>query len=124
MVMEFHGSGIKNLAMDARTTIANMAVEMSARSAIFPYDEVVEENIPSNPQYDSNPVFADDDAIYEKIFEIDMTTLEPMIAFPHKPANSIEISKIQEQIKKSEKINSLDFPKITQEDTHINQAFL
>lgn len=124
MVMEFHGSGIKDLAMDARTTISNMAVEMSARSAIFPYDEVVEESIPSNPQYDSNPVFADDDAMYEKVFEIDMTTLEPMIAFPHKPANSIEISKIQEQIKKSQKINSLDFPKITQEDTHINQAFL
>ena len=124
MVMEFYGEGIKNLAMDARTTIANMAVEMSARSAIFPYDEVVEENIWKNPKFSSNPVLADDDAVYENSIDINMSTLEPMIAFPHKPANSREISKIDEQIKKSWEINSLDFPKITEEDTHINQAFL
>jgi len=124
MIMEFHWEWIKNIKMDARTTISNMAVEMSARTAIFCYDETVKKNIPKNPKYKSNPTNPDTNAKYEKEINMNLSELEPMVTFPHKPANSIEISKIDEYIKKSKHINSNDFPAITKEDTKINQAFL
>lgn len=123
-VMEFFWDWLKNLEMDARTTISNMAVEMSARTAIFPYDEIVEKNIPKSPKYKSNPVFADTDAIYEKEIKIDLSSLEPMVSFPHKPANSTNISNLENKVLESQKINSLDFPAIKYEDLNINQAFL
>lgn len=124
MVMEFCWDWLKNLEMDGRTTISNMAVEMSARTAIFPYDEIVEKNIPSNPKYNINPVFADENANYEKIIKLDLSELEPMVAFPHKPANACGISEIKNQVENSKSINSADFPAITLEDLNINQAFL
>ena len=122
-VMEFHGEWVKNMKMDARTTIANMAVEMSARSAIFVYDEEVEANI-KNPKYKYQKIEPDEDAIYSQVIEINLDELEPNVAFPHKPANVCKVTEIDKQIEKSQQINSPDFPAITKEDTIINECFL
>jgi 3-isopropylmalate/(R)-2-methylmalate dehydratase large subunit len=109
--------------MDARTTIANMAVEMSARTAIFVPDSEIEKNI-KNPKFDYEFVYPDNNANYSDVIEIDLSKLEPNIAFPHKPSNVCKITEIDEQIKKSAEVNSLDFPKVTKEDTKINECFL
>lgn len=122
-VLEIHGSAIKNMNMDERTTIANMAVEMSARTAIFAPDEEITKNI-KNPKYKYAFVEADKEANYTNILEINLSEIEPNIAFPHKPANVCKVTEIDEQIKKSAEIDSLDFPKITKADTKINECFL
>jgi 3-isopropylmalate/(R)-2-methylmalate dehydratase large subunit len=109
--------------MDARTTIANMAVEMSARTAIFVPDDEIKKNI-KNPKYDYEFVYPDENAKYSDILEINLSELEPNVAFPHKPANVCKITEIDSQIKKSSEINSADFPKVTKEDTKINECFL
>ena len=122
-VLEIHWDAIKDMKMDARTTIANMAVEMSARTAIFAPDEEVIKNI-KNPKYDYEFIYPDQNAKYSDILEIDLSKLEPNIAFPHKPANVCKVTEIDNQIKKSAEINSIDFPAITKEDTKINECFL
>ena len=122
-VLEIHWDAIAKMPMDARTTIANMAVEMSARTAIFAPDDEITKNI-KNPKYKYEFVEADENAKYTDILEINLSELEPNIAFPHKPANVCKISEIDKQIEKSAKINSLDFPKVTKEDTKINECFL
>lgn len=124
MVIEFSWDWLKNLEIDARTTIANMAVEMNARTAIFPYDEIVERNIPNNSKYEINPIGADESAIYEREIKLDLSTVEPMISLPHKPANTTTISNLAHKVIESQRINSLDFPAIKNEDLSINQAFL
>lgn len=122
-VLEIHWDAIKKMNMDYRTTIANMAVEMSARTAIFVPDEEIEKNI-KNPKYDYEFIYPDKDAKYSDVLEINLSELEPNIAFPHKPANVCKITEIDKQIQKSKEINSLDFPEITKEDTKINECFL
>ncbi len=122
-VMEFHGEGVSSLGMDARTTIANMAVEMSARTAIFAYDEEVEKNI-KNPKYEYKKIEADEDAEYSDVVEINLSELEPNVAFPHKPANVCKIVDLEKQIEKSQEVDSLDFPAVKKEDTKINECFL
>jgi 3-isopropylmalate/(R)-2-methylmalate dehydratase large subunit len=109
--------------MDARTTISNMAVEASARGAIFVYDEEVKKHT-KNAKYQWEPVFPDEDAEYVDVIEIDMSQIEPNIAFPHKPANVFKITELEEGIKKSQEINSPDFPAITEKDILINEAFV
>lgn len=123
-VMEFCWEWIKSLGMDARTTISNMAVEMSARTAIFPYDEIVEKNIWIKPKYKSNPVIADNNASYDKELKINLSSIEPMVSLPHKPANAVAISNIESKVFESQTVNSLDFPAIKSDDLSINQAFL
>ncbi len=122
-VLEIHWDAVAKMDMDARTTIANMAVEMSARTAIFAPDSEITKNI-KNPKYKYEFIEADKDAKYTDVLEIDLSKLEPNIAFPHKPANVCKITEIDEQIEKSAKINSLDFPKVNKEDTKINECFL
>ncbi len=122
-VLEIHWDAVVKMWMDARTTIANMAVEMSARTTIFAPDSEITKNI-KNPKYEYEFVEADINANYTDVIEIDLSDLEPNIAFPHKPANVCKITEIDKQIKKSEEINSLDFPKITSADTKINECFL
>ncbi len=122
-VLEFHGDGLKNLSMDARTTISNMAVEGSARTAIFEYDEEVEKYT-KNAKYDFEIIKADEDANYTQVIEIDLSTIEPNVAFPHKPANVCKIKDIDKMIEKSQKENTADFPAVSQEDILINEWFI
>ena len=122
-ILELHGEWVKNLSMDARTTIANMAVEASARWAIFIYDEEVEKFI-HNAKYAFEPVHPDENALYVEEITINMDILEPNVSFPHKPANVCKISEIDQMIEKSQQINSADFPAVKKEDTFINEAFI
>ena len=83
--MEFTGEGVKNLSMDDRLCICNMAIEAGAKNGIFPVDEVTKAYLAGRSQ--RPPVFyeADPDAVYEKTIEIDLSALEPTVSYPHLP---------------------------------------
>ena len=121
-VAEFTGPGVRSLPMDARTTICNMAVEMSARTGIMAYDEVVADYLQGRAQWPVDPIDSDPDAEYTQTVKIDLSGLEPTVAFPHKPANTTPISRLQEMIARSQREPTPDFCAI--EDDTITDAFL
>ena len=92
--MEFVGDGIKNLTMDDRFTIANMAIEAGAKNGIFPVDELTEEYIKEHSDKPYTKYEADADAEYDEEYTIDLSTLKPTIAFPHLPENTKTIDEV------------------------------
>ena len=96
--MEFTGEGIKNLSMDDRFTIANMAIEAGGKNGIFPVDEIAEAYMKEHSKRPYKVYEADEDAVYDEEYTIDLSTLEPTIAFPHLPENTKTISEIQEDV--------------------------
>ena len=86
--LEFTGDGIKNLSMDDRFCIANMAIECGAKNGIFPVDEKTLEY--TKGRTDRTPVIfeADEDAVYDEVINIDLGELKSTVAFPHLPENA------------------------------------
>lgn len=97
--MEFVGEGIKNLTMDDRFTIANMAIEAGAKNGIFPVDELAKEYMKEHSKRSYTVYEADADAEYDEEITVDLSTLRPTIAFPHLPENTKTIDEITEEIK-------------------------
>jgi len=100
--LEFGGSGLANLNMSDRFTIANMAVEAGAKVGLFPTDKVTQDYLKSQGRPDHyQPLAADDDASYEKTININLGALEPMVAKPHNvdnvaPARELKGTKIEQ----------------------------
>ena len=90
--MEFVGEGIKNLTMDDRFTIANMAIEAGAKNGIFPVDELTEEYMKEHSTKAYTKFEADADAEYDEEYTIDLSQLKPTVAFPHLPENTKTIT--------------------------------
>ncbi|SHJ05091.1 3-isopropylmalate dehydratase large subunit [Parasporobacterium paucivorans] len=86
--MEFAGDGIKNLTMDDRFTICNMAIEAGAKNGIFPVDEQTIEYMKDHSTKEYKIFEADEDAEYEAVYTIDLSRLRPTVAFPHLPDNT------------------------------------
>ena len=86
--MEFTGEGIKNLTMDDRFTIANMAIEAGAKNGIFPVDEFTLEYIEEHSTKPYKVYETDEDAVYDEVIEVNLSELEPTVAFPHLPENT------------------------------------
>lgn len=98
--IEFCGEGVKNLSMDDRFTIANMAVEAGAKNGIFPVDEKTIEYMNGRVNGAYKIYTADSDAYYEKEVTIDLSHLRPTVAFPHLPENTKTIDEaVNEDIK-------------------------
>ena len=89
--MEFTGEGIKELSMDDRFTIANMAVEAGGKNGIFPVDEKTLKYMKEHSVKDYIVYEADEDAVYDEVIEIDLNELKPTVAFPHSPENTKSI---------------------------------
>lgn len=92
--MEFAGDGIKNLSMDDRFTVCNMAIEAGAKNGIFPVDE---QTISYVKEHSARPykIFeADKDAEYDSVITVDLSTLRPTVAFPHLPENARTIDEV------------------------------
>ena len=96
--MEFVGEGIANLSMDDRFTIANMAIEAGGKNGIFPVDEIAESYMKEHSTRSYKIFTADEDAVYDEEYTIDLSTLRPTIAFPHLPENTHTIDEIKEDI--------------------------
>ncbi len=87
-VIEYCGEGVKTLSIPQRATITNMGAELGATTSIFPSDEVTKRFLKmQDRENDFVALSADDDAIYDESYTIDLNTLEPMIAMPHSPDN-------------------------------------
>jgi 3-isopropylmalate/(R)-2-methylmalate dehydratase large subunit len=84
-VLEFHGNTIRNMPTSGRQVICNMSVEAGATSGIVPADEETERYLRDEAEYTGTiePVVPDQDAVYERVIEIDVRKLEPQIACPH-----------------------------------------
>lgn len=94
--LEFTGDGIKNLSMDDRLTIANMAIECGAKNGIFPVDDVTLAYVNGRSLRDYKVYEADEDAEYESVINVDLSTLRPTVAFPHLPENTKTIDEVPE----------------------------
>ena len=86
--MEFCGEGVANLSMDDRFSIANMAIEAGAKNGIFPVDEQTIAYMKEHSQKEYTVYEADADAVYDAEYTIDLSQLEPTVAFPHLPENT------------------------------------
>ena len=92
--LEFTGEGVKELSMDDRFTIANMAIEAGAKNGIFPVDEKTIEYIAGRVNRPYTVYEADADAEYERVVEIDLNTLESTVALPHLPSNTKTVKEV------------------------------
>lgn len=94
-VIEYTGEGVKTLNIPQRATITNMGAELGATTSIFPSDEVTYEFLKKQNREDCFVALsADDDAVYDETYEINLDDLEPMIAMPHSPDAVKSISEI------------------------------
>lgn len=86
--MEFSGDGIKNLSMDDRLCICNMAIEAGAKNGIFPVDDVTMEYMKDRTEREPLIFEADKDAEYDEIIDIDLSKITPTVSCPHLPENT------------------------------------
>lgn len=94
-VIEYTGEGVKTLNIPQRATITNMGAELGATTSIFPSDEVTYEFLKKQNREDCFVALsADDEAVYDETYEINLDDLEPMIAMPHSPDAVKSISEV------------------------------
>lgn len=92
--MEFVGEGIRNLSMDDRFTICNMAIEAGGKNGIFPVDELAVEYMKEHSKREFTVYEADEDAEYDETYVIDLSELKPTVSFPHLPSNTRTIDQV------------------------------
>ena len=92
--MEFTGEGVSSLTMDDRLCICNMAIEAGAKNGIFPVDDVTLSYMEGRCERTPVIYTADDDAVYEKTIEIDLSKIVPTVACPHLPENTHPASEL------------------------------
>ncbi len=94
--MEFSGDTLKELSMEARMTITNMAIEAGGKNGVIPADDTTFEYLKGRlkGKQDYTVYEADPDAEYESVHEIDCSALEPIVAMPHLPSNGKPIGEV------------------------------
>ena len=96
-IIEWGGEGIKTLSVPERATITNMGTELGATTSIFPADEITKAFLKAQGREgDFTAVYADEDATYDRIIDIDLSALKPMIACPHSPDNVVEVASLKD----------------------------
>lgn len=94
--MEFVGETISDLSMEGRLTMANMAIEAGGKNGIFAVDAKTEEYVKSRAKRPYKVYASDPDAKYSKVYEWNVSNLEPQVAFPHLPENAKPLSQCGE----------------------------
>ena len=85
-IIEYGGEGVKTLSVPERATITNMGAELGASTSVFPADEITYEFMKAQGrEKDFAEVFADADAVYDEVIDIDLSALRPLAACPHSP---------------------------------------
>ena len=96
-IVEWGGPGIASLSVPERGTITNMGTELGATTSIFPSDEVTRQFLAAQGrEEDYVPLASDADAEYDRIIDIDLSSLKPMIACPHSPDNVVEVASLKD----------------------------
>ena len=95
-IIEWGGEGILSLSVPERATITNMGTELGATTSIFPSDEVTKAFLAAEGrEADFTPLASDPDAVYDRVIDIDLSTLQPMIACPHSPDNVVSVASLK-----------------------------
>ncbi len=94
--LEFTGDGIKNLSMDDRLCICNMAIEAGAKNGIFPVDDITKKYLDEHSDREYTVYEADEDAEYDETITIDLSTLKSTVAYPHLPENTKTIDEVED----------------------------
>jgi len=95
-VIEYCGEGVKTLSVPERATITNMGAELGATTSIFPSDETTRAFLKAQKREDVYvPLKADDDAVYDEVIDLDLSSIEPMAACPHMPDNVKAITELE-----------------------------
>lgn len=95
-IIEYYGPGVATLAVDERATICNMGAELGATSSLFPSDEQTRAYLQGQGREAAwEPLTADPEATYDCHAEIDLSTLEPLIAQPSSPDNVVTVREIE-----------------------------
>ena len=102
--LEFGGSTIRDMTVDGRMVLCNMAVEMGAKVGIIEPDQKTLDYVKGRTDKPFKPVKSDPDATYEKVVDVDVSDLEPQVAVPHSVDNVKPVSEV--------------------EDTEVDQAFI
>lgn len=92
--LEFTGDGVRELSIDDRLCICNMAIEAGAKNGIFAVDEITLAYEKNRFQHQPVVYAADEDAVYDETLEIDLSALRPTVAFPHLPDNTRTIDMV------------------------------
>jgi len=92
--IEYYGPTMDSLSVGARMTITNMSMEMGAKAAIAPPDQKVFDYLKGRTSMEYESVFADEDAVYEKTLEYDVSRINPKIAKPHTVDNVCDVSEV------------------------------
>jgi len=90
--MQFEGEAIERLPMDARFSMANMAIEAGGKAGLFRVDDITRDYVSSRATRSYQAFEPDPDAVYEKTIEYEVSAIEPQVAFPHLPSNTRPIS--------------------------------
>jgi 3-isopropylmalate/(R)-2-methylmalate dehydratase large subunit len=85
--IEFSGPAVDALSVEGRLTMANMAIEAGAKNGIFAADAKVREYLSGRTRRTWEPLAPDADARYERVVEIDLQGMSPVVAVPHLPGN-------------------------------------
>jgi len=95
-ILEYYGPGVETLSVPERGTITNMGAETGATTSIFPSDETTKMFLEAQERSMMwEELRADPDAVYDENIEIDLSTLEPLIALPHSPDNIKKVSEVE-----------------------------
>lgn len=95
-IIEWGGEGIKYLSVPERATITNMGTELGATTSIFPSDEVTKKFLEAEGRgEDYVELSSDADAVYDKVIDIDLDELKPLIACPHSPDNIVTVESLK-----------------------------
>ncbi len=93
--VEFYGEAVDNLTLDQRITIASMGTEMGVIILLFPPNDEIMAYCESKTGRKLEKIAADDDAVYEKVFDIDVSKFVPMVSRPGKPHDTVDIHETQ-----------------------------
>ncbi len=96
-IFEYGGEGVKTLTVPERAVITNMGAELGATTSIFPSDEKTLEFLKAEGRIDDyTPLGADEDAVYDEVIEIDLSSLIPLAAKPHMPDQVAKVSELKD----------------------------
>ena len=95
-IIEWGGEGVKTLSVPERATITNMGTELGATTSIFPSDDVTRAFLAAEGrEEDFTPLSSDEDAVYDRVIDINLSELKPLIACPHMPDNVVTVESLK-----------------------------
>ncbi len=94
--MEFTGSAIRNMPIEERMSISNMAIEAGGKAGLIEVDDITRAYLDGRTERPYTEYHSDPDAVYAKVYEIDAADIVPTVAFPHLPSNTRPVSEARD----------------------------